>query len=219
ATQVADALSRAHAAGIVHRDLKPANIMVTPDGQVKVLDFGLAKLTESGGEDDRTITMAALPRTDEGVIVGTVNYMSPEQAQGKPVDGRSDIFSFGAVLYEMLTGRRAFQGETKLSTLTAIARDEPPPVGEVAQGTPREMDRIIPRCLRKDPERRFQTAADLKVGLQEIKEESESGKLAKPAEPPPRRRVSIPLITACAVLLVATVAAVWFLKPKSAQPG
>src|ERR1700680_5063168 len=115
ATQVADALARAHAAGIVHRDLKPANIIVSEDGRVKLLDFGLGKLTAMTGRDD--------VQTEEGTIVGTVAYMSPEQAEGKKVDARSDIFSFGSVLYEMVTGQRAFQGENRISTLSAILQD------------------------------------------------------------------------------------------------
>jgi len=124
AVQIADALTKAHAAGIVHRDLKPGNIMVDGDGRVKVLDFGLAKLTETAlGEDEATRTMK--PHTEEGTIVGTAAYMSPEQAQGKLVDARSDIFSFGSVLYEMVTGARAFRGDSRMSTLAAVLQSEP----------------------------------------------------------------------------------------------
>ncbi len=139
AEQIADALSRAHGAGIVHRDLKPANIMVDEHGQTKVLDFGLAKLTEHGtSEDDVTATMGV--KTDEKAIVGTAAYMSPEQAEGSPVDARSDIFSFGSVLYEMVTGRRAFQGDSKMSTLSAVLNKEPP---LLAQAAPHDLQKLM----------------------------------------------------------------------------
>jgi serine/threonine protein kinase len=150
AVQVAEGLTRAHAAGIVHRDLKPSNIMVG-QGSVKLLDFGLAKLTEPQvqGPDDATLTEARIaqaPRTDEGMVMGTVAYMSPEQAEGKPVDARTDIFAFGAVLYEMLSGRRAFSGASKQATLAAVLRDEPALPAHV----PHELAKLIARCLRKD---------------------------------------------------------------------
>ncbi len=174
AIQIADALAKAHAAGIVHRDLKPGNIMVGDEGQVKVLDFGLAKLTERQiGENDSTVT--AVDPSEEGVIVGTISYMSPEQAEGRKVDARSDIFSFGAVLYEMLTGQKAFHGDSKVATLSVILREEPKPIGQIAADVPRDVEKIVQRCLRKDPERRFQHMADSKVALQEAKEESDSG--------------------------------------------
>jgi len=225
AVQIADALSAAHAAGIIHRDLKPGNVMVSSSpersGFVKVLDFGLAKLTEKRDSGDRERTESTrndAPISEEGMVVGTVAYMSPEQAEGKKVDTRSDIFSFGALLYEMVTGRRAFQGDTRLSTLTAVLREEPKPASQLVEGLPVELERIIARCLRKNPERRSQTMADLKVALEELKEESESGSLRTvPArqQRPGRRLAWAAALLAAFILGIGTL---WFLHSRSKAP-
>ncbi len=175
AAQVADALARAHEAGIVHRDVKPSNLMLDEHGVVKVVDFGLAKLIEEAQASEDATTCTVPVKTGEGAIVGTVAYMSPEQAEGKPLDGRSDIFSFGAVLYEMVTGRRAFSGDTAVSTLAAVIKDHPKPLGDVAPETPRDLEKLISRCLQKQPDRRWQAMSDLRVALSELREESESG--------------------------------------------
>ena len=201
--QIADALARAHAAGIVHRDLKPGNIMISEEGQVKLVDFGLAKLSDLHEAADAELTRSVSPETEEGRILGTVCYMSPEQAEARKTDGRSDIFSVGAVLYEMATGRRAFLGRSKISTLAAILQSEPKPASELRAGVPRDLARIIERCLRKDPARRYQSALDLKISLSDLLNDIESGATEVPpaAAPPPRRFVAwtIPLLAGLAL--------------------
>ena len=164
AVQIAGGLAAAHARGIVHRDLKPENLFVTRDGRVKILDFGIAKLIEHGEADDSDAATRRA-QTDPGLVIGTAGYMSPEQVRGQRIDHRSDIFSFGAVLYEMLAGRRAFKRDSSVETLNAILTDEPPDL-PTADGTPPALDRVVRHCLEKSPEQRFQSARDVAFALE-----------------------------------------------------
>ncbi len=172
--QAAGALHAAHSAGIVHRDIKPENIMLRPDGYVKVLDFGLAKLTEKSRQTnptDSAIDTKVKAYTEPGTVMGTVNYMSPEQARGHVMDARTDVFSLGVVMYEMAAGRMAFAGGTAVDTLVSILEKEPPPLDLCAPGVPPEFQRIISKALRKDREVRYQTSKDLLIDLKSLKEE------------------------------------------------
>jgi serine/threonine protein kinase len=196
--QVTSALSAAHEAGILHRDIKPENIMVRPDGLVKVLDFGLAKLIRPQPAPLATTTSAAAQiESTPGLIMGTLAYMSPEQAQRLEVDARTDIFSLGAVLYEMVKGRKAFQGNSQITVLAAILERDPDPL---PTRLPQELIQVIMRCLRKDPARRFQTMADLKAALEDVREQSTAGRQMRPLA---RRRGRWAALSAILALLIA----------------
>ncbi|HEY6930098.1 MAG TPA: protein kinase [Thermoanaerobaculia bacterium] len=218
AAQFADALARAHEARIVHRDLKPENLMVTRDGFVKILDFGLAKLALPESGEFSNLPTLAKPETVPGVVLGTVGYMSPEQASGKSVDFQSDQFSLGSILYEMATGRRAFSRGTTAESLAAIIREEPEPVESLAPASPVALRWVIERCLAKDPEERYASTRDLARDLAHLRDHlSEVSGQTAPSLVGPRKRWTVPVLMI--TTLAAIAVAVWSALSHKPQPS
>jgi Tol biopolymer transport system component len=220
ALQIARGLAAAHDQGITHRDLKPENVFLTKDGRIKILDFGLAKLTPektTGGADTPTIAL----QTEPGLVLGTVGYMSPEQVRGKPADPRSDIFSLGAILYEMVSGKRAFQGDTAADTMSAILKAEPPPLTETQPNIPPGLARIVEHCLEKDTANRFQSARDVAFALEAFSGSSSTLSVMPQSSASSKRRTLSLLTAVSAALLVAVVAfvAARMTAPAATQPA
>jgi eukaryotic-like serine/threonine-protein kinase len=211
--QIAHGLAAAHEKGIVHRDLKPENVFVTKDARVKILDFGLAKLAQKVGAESDEVTLAS-SHTAPGVVMGTASYMAPEQVRGEPSDARTDIFAFGAVLYEMLSGVRAFRRDTAAETMTAVLKDDPPELPDPGRLVSPALDRTVRRCLEKSPEQRFQSARDLSFALSALSGTDASGMARATAAAP--RRIPVLLWLGAAITLAAVAGGTWWLARRPA---
>ena len=216
AKQVLDAMEAAHRSGIVHRDLKPGNVLVTKTG-VKLLDFGLAKAIEPDPLNGMTVSA---PLTGAGTILGTPQYMSPEQLQGTETDARTDIFAFGLILYELITGRRAFEAKSGASLIASILKEQPPPISDIAPPTPKAIDRVVATCLEKDPENRWQSAREIRHALDWIITESVSlpaaGSAERNAESGPSSRRWQAATAAAAIVAFAALG--WAFRPTAPAP-
>jgi serine/threonine protein kinase len=210
AVQIAQGLAGAHEKGIIHRDLKPANVFITKDGHVKILDFGLAKLAARRSRDDRARATTVMEATDAGTVLGTVAYMSPEQVRGQAVDQRSDIFAFGVVLYEMLSGKRAFGGDTAADTMSAILTKDPADLSGLDLGVTPSLERVVRRCLEKDANQRFESAHDVVFALEVASAASGPSVVAAVIAPPSRHRTvvrwTLGALAAVVVMGIAVVA-------------